>query len=66
MIKKIRFYKSLLIEIVETLCTICLYLYLDIEGRRNHNRMAECIRSHFECLKGFSEEMRGYQKGDKG
>ena len=64
MIKKIRFYKSLLIEIVETLCTICLYL--EIEGRRNHNKMGEHMRSHFECLKGFSEEMRSYQKGDKG
>ena len=56
MLKKIRFYKSLLIEIVETLCTICLYL--EIEGRRNHNRMmAEHMRSHFECLKGFSEKI---------
>lgn len=56
MIKKIRFYKSLLIEIIETLCTICLYL--DIEGRHNHNRMAVYMRSHFECLKEFSEELR--------
>ena len=63
MIKKIRFYKSLLIEIVETLCTICLYL--ELEGRRNHNRMAEYMKSHFECLKEFSEEMRGYPKGGK-
>lgn len=63
MIKKIRFYKSLLIEIVETLCTICLYL--ELENRRNHNRMAEYMRSHYEYLKGFSEEMRGYQKGGK-
>jgi len=56
MIKKIRFYRVLLIEIIETLCTICLYL--EIEGRRSHNRMAEHMRSHFECLKGFSEELR--------
>lgn len=63
MIKKIRFYKFLLIEIVETLCTICLYL--EIEGRRNHNRMAEHMISHFECLKRFSEEMHGYPKGGK-
>lgn len=62
MIKKIRFYKFLLIEIMETLCTICLYL--ELEGRRNHNnRMAEHMRSHFECLKGFSEEMRSCLKG---
>jgi len=57
MTKKIRFYKSLLIEIIETLCTICLYL--EIEGRRNHNRMAEHMRGHFKVLKEFSEEMRG-------
>lgn len=63
MIKKIQFYKSLLMEIVETLCTICLYL--ELESRRNHNRMAEYMRSRFECLKEFSEEMRGYQKGGK-
>ena len=62
MIKKIRFYKSLLIELVETLCTICLYL--EFEGR-NHNRMAEYMRSHFEYLKEFSEEMRIHQKGGK-
>lgn len=54
--KKIRFYKSLLTEIVETLCTICLYL--ETEGWRSHNGMAQCMRSHFGALKGFSEEMR--------
>lgn len=61
MIKKIRFYKSLLIEIVETLCTICLYL--GIEGAHSHNRMTMHMSSHFKVLKRFSEEMRGYQKG---
>lgn len=62
MIKKIRFYKRLIVEIVETLCSICLYL--EIEGRRNHNRMAEHFRSHFDVLKGFSEEMRNGKRGE--
>lgn len=55
--KKIRFYKNLLIEIVETLCTICLYLERD--GRLKHNEMSIHMRGHFTCLKGFSEDMRG-------
>lgn len=60
MIKKIQFYKSLLIEIVETLCTICLYL--DIEGRRNHNQYGIYMGAHFNALKEFSTEMHDYQK----
>ena len=28
-------------------------------------RMAEHMRSHFECLGWFLEKMRGYQKGGK-
>ena len=57
MIKKIKFYKALLVEIIETLCTICLYF--DCEGRRSHNPYAVHFRSHFDELKGFSERMRG-------
>ena len=63
MIRKIRFYKSLLIEIVETLCTICLYL--EIEGRRTHNQYGMYMGAHFNVLKDFSTEMRGHQKGGK-
>lgn len=54
--KKIRFYKRLLIEIIETLCTICLYLEKD--GRYTHNEMSQHMRGHFSALKGFSEELR--------
>lgn len=57
MFKKIRFYKHLIIEIIETLCSICLYL--ESEGRRSHNQMSMHMRSHFDQLKAFSEEMRG-------
>lgn len=56
MIKKIRFYRSLLIEIIETLCTICLYLELD--GRYTHNMESQYMIGHFNVLKEFSEELR--------
>ena len=56
MIKKIRLYKDLLIEIVETLCTICLYL--EKNGRYSHNEESWHMRDHFEALKEFSEDMR--------
>lgn len=58
--KKIRFYKALLIEIIETLCTICLYLEKD--GRYTHNEQSRNMRSHFTVLKEFSEDLR---RGDK-
>jgi hypothetical protein len=56
MMKKIRFYKKLLIEIIETLCTICLYL--EYEGRKTHNKYSRIMIGHFEELKTFSESMR--------
>lgn len=56
--KKILFYKALLVEILETLCSICLYL--DFEGRVYHhkNPKAEFMRSHFEQLKQASSVLR--------
>ena len=56
--RKIRFYKALLVEIVETLCTICLYL--DFEGTLYHHRnpKAEYMRWHFEQLKQASSVLR--------
>ena len=54
--KKIRFYKSLLIEIIETLCSICLYLERD--SRQSHNEVGRYMRSHFEELKIYSYELR--------
>ena len=53
---KIRFYKALLIEIIETLCTICLYLERD--GRYTHNEVSSHMRGHFTVLKEFSEDLR--------
>ena len=56
MIKKFRFYKAMLAEIFETLCTICLYLESD--GRTTRNIQFEHMRGHFEALKSFSSILR--------
>lgn len=56
MIKKIKFYKRLVIEIIETLCSICLYLESD--SRYNHNSKGVYMRGHFNALKEFSIELR--------
>lgn len=56
--RKIIFYKSLLFEILETLCSICLYL--DFEGTLHHPRNPNAIymRDHFEQLKQASLVLR--------
>lgn len=54
--KKIRLYKMLLIEIIETLCTICLYLERD--GRYTRNEESRHMRGHFVALKGLSEDLK--------
>lgn len=60
MFKKIKRYFSLQrriqIEILETLCTICLYLAHERDGK--HNRYSRLMPSHFETLKSLSEELR--------
>lgn len=54
--RKIGFYKALLIEIIETLCSVCLFL----ERNARYSHMdANHFRSHFRYLKQFSEELRG-------
>ncbi len=61
--KKIRFYKALLVEIIETLCSICLYL--EQEGRypMRGNEASRYMRGHFVALKEFSEDLRGGIEG---
>lgn len=56
--RKILFYKALLVEIVETLCTICLYL--DFEGTVYHHKNPKAIymKGHFEQLKQASSVLR--------
>ena len=53
---KIAFYKAVLAEILETLCSICLYLESDRIGR--YNPYSVHMRSHFNVLKGFSKQLR--------
>ena len=54
--KKIKFYRALVVELIETLCSICLYLESD--SRYNHNPCGMYMKSHFEELKSFSRELR--------
>lgn len=59
--KKIKFYRALLAEICETLCTIC-FDRAHISGTQG--RMRENYMSHFYQLKSFSEQLRGKEAAD--
>lgn len=61
MIRKIKFYKLVLAEICEVLCTICLDRSVSREG----GKYREMYRGHFELLKSFSEELRGVKNTDE-
>lgn len=54
---KVLFYKGLLVEILETLCSICLWLNADRLGRYNPHSVH--MRGHFNNLKQASETLRG-------
>ena len=54
--KKIKLYKSLLVEIIETLCTICLVL--ERLCYRNHIDDGIHMRGHIMQLKKYSEDLR--------
>lgn len=60
MFKKIKNWFSLQrriqIEILETLCTICLYLERD--GHCDRNPYREYMGGHFRALKDLSKELR--------
>ncbi len=56
---KIFFYKGLLIEICETLASICRYLEYD--SRKMGNPMRDHMRSHFNELKDYSRELKEEQ-----
>lgn len=59
-IRKVRttitFYKALLIEILETLCTICLYI--ERGSYRDSYPYHSQFRSHFNMLKSYSAVLR--------
>ena len=63
MFNKIKFYKRLLIEILETLCSICICLDRECQMSRYH-RDGFFMRSHVRSLKEFSEELRKEVKND--
>lgn len=56
--KKIKFYKRLVIELVETLITICMVLSRDTRGMHG-NRYRNILEDHILTLGKFSEELRG-------
>lgn len=56
--KKIRFYKRLIIELVETLITICMVLSRDTRYVYG-NRYRNILEDHILTLGKFSEELRG-------
>ena len=63
--KKIRFYKALLVELIETLCSICLYIETDSTINRTHSRYGSTMLSHFRQLKNYSETLRNEEKDKK-
>lgn len=64
MFKKIKkylsLYKNIHIEILETLCTICLYIERD--GHFSKNPYAQYMGIHFRTLKDLSVELRSENK----
>lgn len=57
--RKIRFYKLLLAEICETLCTICLDRSLQVRSYNlDAGKYRELYMSHFHRLKDFSSKLR--------
>lgn len=56
--KKIRFYKELLFELIETIVSICLYIETDSVINRTYTRYGFSMRDHARRLKDFSETLR--------
>ena len=64
--KKIRFYKELLVELIETIVSICLYIETDSVINRTYVKYGFSMRSHARRLKDFSETLRSeVYKNDK-
>ena len=54
------FYRRMLAEVLETLCTLCLYLSHGEPGHRN--RFSEQMFGHFEPLNYFSRKLRSEEE----
>ena len=61
--EKIKFWKQLIFEVLETLCLICLYLEYD--GRRTRNPYAQFLESHERELRTFSRVLFSEVKEDE-
>lgn len=59
--KKIRFYKRLLTEVIETLITICMVLSRDANGICG-GRYRNILESHINELGGYSHALRAENK----
>lgn len=63
MFRKIKNYfslrKQIKIEILETLCTICLWLERD--GRYDRNPYSQYMDGHYQVLKDLSKELRNHK-----
>lgn len=57
MIKRLKYYKKCFIEVIELLCTVCLYL--EEQAYRNHSKYSHYFKSHFVILKTYSNKIRG-------
>lgn len=55
MIKRLRLYRLAIVEIMETLCSICWYLERD--GHFCHNPYAAHMHDHTVRLRKLSEEL---------
>ena len=58
MIRKIRFYKKLLIEIIETLCTLCLFMETESRKYGCNPMYRDHFRGHYSELNYYSEKLR--------
>lgn len=54
--KRIFLRRSVQIEILETLCTICLWL--EHQGHYNGNPCSRHMGEHFEAMRALSRELR--------
>lgn len=56
--KKLKFYKRLLIELIETMITICMVLSRDMKGVYGGGRYRNILESHINELGKYSSELR--------
>ena len=58
---RFRFYQDMIVAVIETLCSICLYIEMDAK-EHGDDAMGRRMRSHFGYLKDFTETLRRFKK----